>query len=107
MACIYVVRSPIVRRVHHASTRELVFFTIFGPFPACTQHAPIALGAAGARVVVAESYARIFFRNSIATGEVGVGVGGVGVGPIAIRFRSMLYMISTICQKTPRSPLGD
>lgn len=34
------------------------------------QHAPIAMGAAGARVVVAESYARIFFRNSIATGEV-------------------------------------
>ncbi|CAM9098019.1 unnamed protein product [Phaeothamnion confervicola] len=33
------------------------------------EHAPIALGAAGNRVVVAESYARIFFRNSIATGE--------------------------------------
>lgn len=34
------------------------------------EHAPIALGAAGARVVVAESYARIFFRNSVATGEI-------------------------------------
>lgn len=33
------------------------------------EHAPIALGAAGARIVIAESYARIFFRNSIATGE--------------------------------------
>jgi 3-isopropylmalate/(R)-2-methylmalate dehydratase small subunit len=33
------------------------------------EHAPIALGAAGVRVVVAESYARIFFRNSVATGE--------------------------------------
>ena len=33
------------------------------------EHAPIALGAAGCRVVVAESFARIFFRNSIATGE--------------------------------------
>jgi len=33
------------------------------------EHAPIALGAAGIRVVVAESYARIFFRNAIATGE--------------------------------------
>ncbi len=33
------------------------------------EHAPIALGAAGIRAVVAESYARIFFRNSIATGE--------------------------------------
>nr|CAB3447417.1 unnamed protein product [Digitaria exilis] len=34
------------------------------------EHAPVALGAAGARAVVAESYARIFFRNSVATGEV-------------------------------------
>lgn len=33
------------------------------------EHAPIALGAAGNRVVVAESFARIFFRNCIATGE--------------------------------------
>jgi 3-isopropylmalate/(R)-2-methylmalate dehydratase small subunit len=33
------------------------------------EHAPIALGAAGVDVVVAESYARIFFRNSVATGE--------------------------------------
>jgi 3-isopropylmalate/(R)-2-methylmalate dehydratase small subunit len=31
------------------------------------EHAPI--GAAGARAVVAESYARIFFRNCVATGE--------------------------------------
>lgn len=34
------------------------------------EHAPIALGAAGARVVVAQSYARIFFRNAVATGEI-------------------------------------
>jgi len=33
------------------------------------EHAPIALGAAGVDVVVAEGYARIFFRNSVATGE--------------------------------------
>jgi len=33
------------------------------------EHAPIALGAAGCRVVIAKSFARIFFRNSIATGE--------------------------------------
>jgi len=33
------------------------------------EHAPIALGAAGVAAVVAESYARIFFRNSVATGE--------------------------------------
>lgn len=34
------------------------------------EHAPIALGAAGTKAVVAESYARIFFRNSVATGEI-------------------------------------
>jgi 3-isopropylmalate/(R)-2-methylmalate dehydratase small subunit len=33
------------------------------------EHAPIALGASGAEVVVAESFARIFFRNCVATGE--------------------------------------
>ncbi|XP_010554775.1 PREDICTED: 3-isopropylmalate dehydratase small subunit 3-like [Tarenaya hassleriana] len=34
------------------------------------EHAPVALGAAGTKAVVAESYARIFFRNSVATGEI-------------------------------------
>src|SRR5205823_3597239 len=33
------------------------------------EHAPIALGAAGTKAVVAESFARIFFRNCVATGE--------------------------------------
>nr|QKY15227.1 3-isopropylmalate dehydratase small subunit (leuD) [Polytomella parva] len=33
------------------------------------EHAPVAIGAAGGRVVVAESYARIFFRNCMSTGE--------------------------------------
>jgi 3-isopropylmalate/(R)-2-methylmalate dehydratase small subunit len=34
------------------------------------EHAPVALGAAGVKAVVAQSFARIFFRNCIATGEV-------------------------------------
>jgi len=34
------------------------------------EHAPICLGAAGIEAVVAESYARIFFRNAVSTGEV-------------------------------------
>src|ERR1044071_1165355 len=33
------------------------------------EHAPIALGAAGVEAVIAESFARIFFRNAVATGE--------------------------------------
>jgi len=33
------------------------------------EHAPVCLGAAGVKAVIAESYARIFFRNCVATGE--------------------------------------
>src|SRR5262245_19838959 len=31
------------------------------------EHAPIAMGAAGVEAVIADSYARIFFRNCVAT----------------------------------------
>nr|YP_009296087.1 hypothetical protein Schiz_139 [Schizymenia dubyi]AOM65022.1 hypothetical protein Schiz_139 [Schizymenia dubyi] len=34
------------------------------------EHAPIALGASGIQAVIAESFARIFFRNCISTGEI-------------------------------------
>lgn len=34
------------------------------------EHAPVSLGAAGTKAVIANSFARIFFRNSIATGEI-------------------------------------
>jgi len=34
------------------------------------EHAPIALGSADCKVVLAEGFARIFFRNCVATGEV-------------------------------------
>ena len=33
------------------------------------EHAPIALGASGVQAVIAQSFARIFFRNCVATGE--------------------------------------
>ena len=33
------------------------------------EHAPIALGSAGCKLVLAEGFARIFFRNCVATGE--------------------------------------
>ena len=33
------------------------------------EHAPIAMGSADCRIVLAESFARIFFRNCVATGE--------------------------------------
>lgn len=34
------------------------------------EHAPVSLGAAGAKAVIANSFARIFFRNAISTGEI-------------------------------------
>ncbi len=33
------------------------------------EHAPIALGSAKARIILAETFARIFFRNCVSTGE--------------------------------------
>jgi 3-isopropylmalate/(R)-2-methylmalate dehydratase small subunit len=33
------------------------------------EHAPIAMGSADCNIVLAESFARIFFRNCVATGE--------------------------------------
>ena len=33
------------------------------------EHAPIAMGSAASKIVIAESFARIFFRNCVATGE--------------------------------------
>ena len=33
------------------------------------EHAPIAMGSAKCRIVLGESFARIFFRNCVATGE--------------------------------------
>ncbi len=33
------------------------------------EHAPVSMGASGLKAVVAESYARIFYRNAVSTGE--------------------------------------
>src|SRR5260370_11841902 len=61
-----------VRYVEEGATKSKYPIVIGGRNFGCgssREHAPIALGAAGCQVVVAESFARIFFRNSIATGE--------------------------------------
>jgi len=60
------------RYIEEGSTKSKYPIVIAGRNFGCgssREHAPIALGAAGCQVVVAESFARIFFRNSIATGE--------------------------------------
>ena len=60
------------RYVQEGTTKTKYSIVIAGRNFGCgssREHAPIALGATGCEVVVAESFARIFFRNSIATGE--------------------------------------
>jgi 3-isopropylmalate/(R)-2-methylmalate dehydratase small subunit len=61
-----------VRLVPSGSTKTEYGIVIAGKNFGCgssREHAPIAMGAAGVRAVVAESYARIYFRNAVATGE--------------------------------------
>jgi 3-isopropylmalate/(R)-2-methylmalate dehydratase small subunit len=61
-----------VRFVPEAARKSPYTIVIAGRNFGCgssREHAPIALGAAGCRAVVAESFARIFFRNCVATGE--------------------------------------
>ena len=61
-----------VRYVAPGETKSAYPIVIAGRNFGCgssREHAPIALGAAGCAAVVAEGFARIFFRNCVATGE--------------------------------------
>ncbi|CAL9163652.1 unnamed protein product, partial [Musa hybrid cultivar] len=79
------------------------------------EHAPVALGAAGARAVVAESYARIFFRNSVATGEVyPVESEGVGLWKecttgdiVTVELGENLLVNHTTGKEYKLKPIGD
>ena len=60
------------RYVAEGETRSVYSIVIGGRNFGCgssREHAPIALGATGCQAVVAEGFARIFFRNCVATGE--------------------------------------
>ena len=61
-----------VRFMEPAATKTKYRLIIGGRNFGCgssREHAPIALGACGVKAVIADSYARIFFRNCVATGE--------------------------------------
>lgn len=61
-----------IRFVEQNSTKTNYKIVIAGKNFGCgssREHAPISMGAAGVDAIVAESYARIFFRNCVATGE--------------------------------------
>lgn len=58
--------------IHNGGTETEYPIIIAGKNFGCgssREHAPISLGAAGCKAVIASSFARIFFRNSISTGE--------------------------------------
>jgi 3-isopropylmalate/(R)-2-methylmalate dehydratase small subunit len=64
--------SYTTRFVPEGETKTPFRIIVAGPNFGCgssREHAPVCLGAAGAEAVVAVSYARIFFRNCMATGE--------------------------------------
>ena len=61
--------TPFVREGEFGSDYAIVIAGSNFGCGSSREHAPVALGAAGAKAVIAESYARIFFRNSVATGE--------------------------------------
>ena len=61
-----------IRYIPEGQTRTPYTIVVAGRNFGCgssREHAPIALGATGCEAVVAESFARIFFRNCVATGE--------------------------------------
>ena len=64
--------DPDIPFVEENEMKSRFSLIIAGPNFGCgssREHAPIALGAAGVTAVVAPSFARIFYRNCLATGE--------------------------------------
>jgi len=59
---------PFVDMADEANTRSRFAIVVAGTNFGCgssREHAPLALAEAGVRAIVAQSYARIFFRNSV------------------------------------------
>ncbi|NOY74451.1 MAG: 3-isopropylmalate dehydratase [Kiritimatiellaeota bacterium] len=78
------------------------------------EHAPVCLGAAGVKAVVATSFARIFFRNSIATGEIYPMesetnlTGKLGTGDeVELDFESMTLTILSTGETNNLKEMGD
>ena len=60
------------RFVQEGETKTIYKIVVAGRNFGCgssREHAPIDMGAAGVEAVIADSFARIFFRNCVATGE--------------------------------------
>ncbi|CAK0785542.1 Plasma membrane sulfite pump involved in sulfite metabolism [Coccomyxa viridis] len=78
------------------------------------EHAPVAMGAAGARVVVAQTYARIFFRNCVSTGELYPCETGVRLcdeletdEEVEVDMESDVLTVLRTGKQYPLTPIGD
>lgn len=77
------------------------------------EHAVIALGASGVKAVIARSFARIFFRNCVTTGQLmpvtlppGVSIERVKTADI-IEIDTVRHMIMTPYQTLNIAPVGE
>ena len=79
---------PFVDQADESNTRSQYAITVAGRNFGCgssREHAPLALCEAGIRAVVAESYARIFYRNSVNGGYL---IPFESTAPLVDRFRT-------------------
>jgi len=78
------------------------------------EHAPVALAASGVKIVVAESFARIFFRNCLSSGQIlpvqitkGI-CSYLKIGnELTLNFEENSLYIHQRCLPTKIFPLGD
>lgn len=77
------------------------------------EHAVVALGASGVKAVIAHSFARIFFRNCVATGQLmpvtlqpGYSVEGIKTGDI-IEIDTTSHQIMTPHRSLKTAPVGE
>src|ERR1035441_222348 len=86
------------------------------------EHAPIALGSANCQLVLAESFARIFFRNCVATGELytcditkrlcaalaagGVVAGHLGAASVTVKATGKVYHFKPVGDVRPVMDAG-
>lgn len=77
------------------------------------EHAVVALGASGVKAVIAQSFARIFFRNCVTTGQLmpitlqsGHRLDGIETGD-KIEIDTVNHQIATPTQQLKTAPVGE
>lgn len=109
--------KPFVDQADASNTRSAYSIVIGGKNFGCgssREHAPLALAEAGVKAVVAEFYARIFFRNSVNGGYLVPCesaerlVGKIRTGDeVEIRLRENVLINHRTGERHPLKPLGE